>query len=56
MVRYLEDGWLEFFNNCAERGINPFVMGRKYFLFCNTPGGAQSSVVLYRLVVTGKGN
>ena len=29
-------------------------MGRKNFLFCNTPGGAQSSAVLYSLVETAK--
>ena len=29
-------------------------MGRKNFLFCNTPGGAQSSAVLYSLIETAK--
>lgn len=51
---YLEDGRLEFSNNRAERSIKPFVMGRKNFLFCNTPGGAQSSAVLYSLIETAK--
>lgn len=50
LVRYLEDGRLEFSNNRAERSIKPSVMGRKNFLFCNTPGGAQSSAVLYSLI------
>ena len=54
LVRYLEDGRLELSNNRAERSIKPFVMGRKNFLFCNTPGGAQSSVVLYSLIETAK--
>ena len=54
LVRYLEDGRLEFSNNRAERSIKPFVMGRKNFLFCNTPGGAQSSAVLYSLMETAK--
>lgn len=54
LVRYLEDGRLEFSNNRAERSIKPFVMGRKNFLFCNTPGGAQSSAVLYSLIETAK--
>lgn len=54
LVRYLEDGSLEFSNNRAERSIKPFVMGRKNFLFCNTPGGAQSSAVLYSLMETAK--
>lgn len=58
LVRYLEDGRLELSNNHAERSIKPFVMGRKNFLFCNTPGGAQSSAqsnaVLYSLLETAK--
>ena len=54
LVRYLEDGRLELSNNRAERSIKPFVMGRKNFLFCNTPSGAQSSAVLYSLVETAK--
>ena len=45
---------LEISNNRAERSIKPFVMGRKNFLFCNTPGGAQSSAVLYSLIETAK--
>ena len=54
LVRYLEDGRLELSNNRAERSIKPFVMGRKNFLFCNTPGSAQSSAVLYSLIETAK--
>ena len=54
LVRYLEDGRLEFSNNRAERSIKPFVMGRKNFLFCNTSGGAHSSAVPYSLIETAK--
>ncbi len=54
LVRFLEDGRLELTNNRAERSIKPFVMGRKNFLFCNTPGGAQSSAVMYSLIETAK--
>ena len=43
LTRYLEDGRLELSNNRAERSIKPFVMGRKNWLFANTPGGAQAS-------------
>ena len=53
-MRYLKDGRLELSNNRAERSIKPFVMGRKDFLFCNTPGGARSSAVLYSLIETVK--
>ena len=56
LIRFLEDGRLELTNNRAERSIKPFVMGRKNFLFCNTPSGAQSSAVLYSLIETAKEN
>ena len=40
LVRYLEDGRLELSNSRAERSIKPFVVGRKGWLFSNTPAGA----------------
>lgn len=54
LVRYLEDGRLEMSNNRAERSIKPFVMGRKNWLFANTPAGAQASAVIYSLIETAK--
>ena len=56
LVCYLEDGRLELFNNRAERSIKPFVIGRKNWLFSNTPAGAQSSAVIYSLIETAKEN
>ena len=56
LIRYLEDGRLELSNNRAERSIKPFVMGRKNWLFANTPGGAQTSAVIYSLIETAKEN
>ena len=56
LTRYLEDGRLELSNNRAERSIKPFVMGRKNWLFANTPGGAQASAVTYSLIETAKEN
>ena len=56
LTRYLEDGRLELSNNRAERSIKPFVMGRKNWLFANTPAGAQSSAVIYSLIETAKEN
>ena len=56
LTRYLEDGRLELSNNRAERSIKPFVMGRKNWLFANTPGGAQASAVIYSLMETAKEN
>ena len=54
LERYLEDGRLEQTNNRAERSIKPFVMGRKNWLFSNTPGGAKSSAVIYSLTETAR--
>lgn len=56
LIRYLEDGRLELSNNRAERSIKPFVMGRKNWLFSNTPAGAQASAVIYSLIETAKEN
>jgi len=49
---YLEDARLEIDNNRAERAIKPFVIGRKNWLFSNTPNGAYASSVLYSIVQT----
>ena len=56
LMNYLKDGRLEIDNNRAERSIKPFVIGRKNFLFANTPRGAQSSAIIYSLVETAKEN
>lgn len=56
LVRYLDNGRLELSNNRAERSIKPFVMGRKNWLFANTPAGAQSSAVICSLIETAKEN
>lgn len=45
---------LEISNNRAERRIKPFVMGRKNFLFANTPGGARGTATIYSLIETAK--
>jgi transposase len=53
---YLLDGRLEISNNRAENSIRPFVMGRKNWLFSNTPNGARASAVYYSLIVSAKEN
>jgi hypothetical protein len=57
---YLEnvflDGNLEFSNNRCERSVKPFVMGRKAWLFSNTPDGAEASSVMYSIIETAKEN
>jgi len=52
IMNYLNDGRLELDNNKAERAIKPFVIGRKNWLFSNTPNGARSSAILYSIVQT----
>lgn len=56
LVRYTEAGFLPIDNNAAERAIRPFVIGRKNWLFSDTPKGAKSSAQLYSLVDTAKAN
>ena len=41
---------------CCECGCALHVMGRKNWLFANTPGGAQASAILYSIVKTAKEN
>jgi len=54
LIRYLKNGRLELSNNRTERSIKPFVMGKKNWLFTNTPAGAQSSAVIYSIIETAK--
>ena len=49
-------GRLELSNNRAERSVRPFAIGRKNWLFSNTPLGAKISAVIYSLVETAKTN
>jgi len=56
LERYLLDGRLEISNNRAERSIKPFVIGRKNWIFFNTPNGARASAIYYSLIVTAKEN
>lgn len=53
---FLEDGRLEIDNNRSERSIKPFVIGRKNWLFSNTPKGARGSAIVYSIVETAKEN
>jgi len=58
--KYLEniflDGRLELSNNRCERTIKNFVMGRKAWLFSNTPNGAAASSIMYSIIETAKEN
>lgn len=56
LVRYVEGGHLPIDNNRAENAIRPFVIGRKNWLFRDTPKGATASAQIYSLIETAKAN
>jgi transposase len=56
LIRYIERGDLPIDNNRCENAIRPFVVGRKAWLFSDTPAGAHASAVIYSLVQTAKAN
>ena len=55
-LEILNDGHLELSNNTAERGIKPFVIERKNFLFSNTENGAESSAIIFSIIQTAIAN
>ena len=56
LIAVLEDGRLEVDNNLCENSLRPFCLGRKNWMFCDTPAGAEASARLYSLVETAKAN
>jgi transposase len=56
LERYVEAGHLPIDNNRAENAIRPFVIGRKNWVFSDTPKGATASAQIYSLVETAKAN
>jgi len=50
----LEDGRLPLENNLAERAIRPWCVGRRNWLFCDTPSGAEASCAAYSVVTTAR--
>ena len=56
LATYLEDGRCSFSNNLSENAIRPFVVGRKGWMFCNTPAGAETSAMAYTMVEMAKAN
>ena len=56
LVRYCEEGRLNISNAGAENAIRPFALGRRRWLFCDTPEGARASAVHFSLVETAKAN
>lgn len=56
LVTFMEDGRLDVDNNRSERSMKPFVIGRKNWLFSQTPRGAQASAIIYSIIETAKEN
>ena len=56
MENYLLDGRCSLSNNAAENAIRPFTVGRKNWLFADTPKGAKASADVYSIVESAKAN
>ena len=56
VMNFFLDGRLELNNNMAERAVKPFVIGRRNWMFSNTPAGAKASCIIYSIVETAKMN
>ena len=56
MENYLLDGRCSISNNAAENAIRPFTVGRKNWLFADTPKGADASAAVYSIAETAKVN
>lgn len=56
LIGYCEDGRLNISNALAENAIRPFAVGRRNWLFSDTPRGARASATCYSLIETAKAN
>jgi transposase len=56
LTGYLTNGRLEIDNGHVERMIKNFAIGRKNWLFSDTPEGAEASALFYSLVTTARAN
>jgi hypothetical protein len=56
MMNYLKDGACSLSNNLSENSIRPVVMGRKNWLFSDTPDGANASMKIFSMIETAKAN
>jgi transposase len=54
LIVYCTEGELRISNILAENAIRPFVIGRKAWLFSDTPEGARASAAHYSLIETAK--
>lgn len=56
LTAFSGDGRIEIDTNLVENEIRPFAVGRRNWLFADTPSGATASATLYTLIVTAKEN
>ncbi len=56
LVRYCEHGQLHTSNVLAENAIRPYALGRKAWLFSNSPDGAKASAAMFSVIESGKAN
>ena len=56
LCAFLDNGEVPISNNLAENAIRPFTLGRKNWLFCDTPKGAEASAIVYSIVESAKAN
>jgi len=56
LCAFLKHGEIEISNNQVENAIRPFVVGRKGWLFADTPKGAKASAILFSVMETAKAN
>ena len=52
----LRDGRIPLDTNFIESRIRPFTLGRKNWVFSDTPEGAHASAMIYSIVETAKAN
>ena len=56
LIAYCQHGQLHISNILVENAIRPFAVGRKAWLFSDTPKGARAGAVYYTLIETAKAN
>lgn len=56
LIRYCEHGEIPISNILAENAIRPLCIGRRNWLFSDTPKGAKASALYYSLIETAKAN
>ena len=56
LIGYCNDGKLHMTNVLAENAIRPFAVGRRAWLFADTPQGAKASATCYSLIESAKAN